>query len=508
MSSGLAFFDLDGTVLDGYSVLFFLARRQASAAPAFTERLAEIAAIARHATGFTEFEPALGELTMALRGVAESAMWELAEEVFARDLAARIYPEARDLVRQHRERGDTVVLISSATQFQAEPIARELGIAQVFCTRLATSSGKLTGMMDGVACYGEQKRRVAEKFALQQGMTLADGTFYSDGYEDLPLLEAVGHPRPVNPDRKLEQFAHHQGWPVQRFSPRGLPGLGQVIRTGLVYGSLLPSFLISAPAALLGNSRRDITNSGFSKWADFGTAITGLELDVSGEQYLWSNRPAVFVFNHQSAVDALIIARLLRQDFTGLAKREMQDNPLLGPVLSFADVVFIDRAKPGAAPGAATGAAATQPAIDKLKSGISITVAPEGRRSNGRRLGAFRKGAFHIAMQAGVPIIPIVIENASDALPRSSLFIRPARIRVSVLKPISTRSWTVATLDKQVDKCRSSFLRVLGQIENESPKARKPESKKTRKRENPEIKTRQRKPVSKKSVKKHPGKTP
>jgi len=489
MSSRLAFFDLDGTVLDGYSVLFFLARRQASVAPALTERLAEIAAITRHAAGFTKFEPALGELALALRGVPESVMWELAEDVFARDLAARIYPEARELVRQHQDRGDTVVLISSASQFQAEPIARELGIAHVFCTRLATSSGKLTGMMEGVACYGEQKRREAEKFASQQGMALADGTFYTDGFEDLPLLEAVGHPRPVNPDRKLEQFARNEGWPVQHFSPRGLPGLGQVIRTGLVYGSLLPSFLISAPAALQGNSRRDITNSGFSRWADFGTAIAGLELEVSGEQYLWSNRPAVFVFNHQSAVDALIIARLLRQDFTGLAKREMQDNPLLGPVLSFADVVFIDRAKPGAAPGAA----ATQPAIDKLKSGISITVAPEGRRSNGRRLGAFRKGAFHIAMQAGVPIIPIVIENASDALPRSSLFIRPARIRVTVLKPISTRNWTAATLDRQVEKCRNAFLRVLGQVENE-----KPESKKTR----------QQKPDNNKPVKPKHGKTP
>jgi putative phosphoserine phosphatase/1-acylglycerol-3-phosphate O-acyltransferase len=161
------------------------------------------------------------------------------------------------------------------------------------------------------------------------------------------------------------------------------------------------------------------------------------------------------VFNHQSAVDALIISRLLRKDFTGLAKSEMKANPLLGPVLSFADVVFIDRDKPGAD--------AIQPAIEKLKAGISIAVAPEGRRSNGRRLGMFRRGAFNIAMQAGVPVIPIVIENASDSLPRSSLLIRGARVRVRVLKPISTRSWKPATLDKHVNHCREAFLKVLGQ---------------------------------------------
>jgi putative phosphoserine phosphatase/1-acylglycerol-3-phosphate O-acyltransferase len=134
---------------------------------------------------------------------------------------------------------------------------------------------------------------------------------------------------------------------------------------------------------------------------------------------------------------------------------------LLGPVLSFADVVFIDRNKPGAD--------AIQPAIEKLKQGISITVAPEGRRSSGRRLGAFRRGAFNIAMQAGVPVIPIVIENASDALPRSSLVIRPARIRIHVLKPISTRTWKPATLDQQVNRCRESFLQVLGQAKANGP---------------------------------------
>jgi putative phosphoserine phosphatase/1-acylglycerol-3-phosphate O-acyltransferase len=452
---GLVFFDLDGTLLDGYSVLFFLARRQLSSAPVLAERLLQFSAISRHAAAVTAFEPALAELALGLRAVPEGDMWQLAEDVFARDLVGRLYPEARALVREHQQRGETVVILSSATQFQVEPIARELGIKHVLCTKLAVSAGKLTGMLDGAACYGEQKMRVAQEFANQQGCELSNCTFYSDGIEDLPLLRAVGHPRPTNPDKKLEQIAYNEDWPVQHFAPRGLPGAGQLLRTALVYGSLIPSFLLAAPKALFGGSRRSITNSGFSLWGDFGSHIAGLELEVSGEKNLRSHRPAVFVFNHQSAVDALIISRLLRKDFTGLAKSEMKANPLLGPVLSFADVVFIDRNKPGAD--------AIQPAIEKLKQGISITVAPEGRRSNGRRLGAFRRGAFNIAMQAGVPVIPIVIENASDALPRSSLVIRPARIRIHVLKPISTRTWKPATLDQQVNRCRESFLQVLGQ---------------------------------------------
>jgi len=466
MKPRLVFFDLDGTVLDGFSVLFFLARRQLSQAPGATERLRQLTAVVRHLAGQSTFETALAELALGMRGVSEAEMWRLAEEVFARDLASRIYPEARELIRQHQQRGDRVAILSSATQYQAEPVARELGVEHVLCTQLAVSSGKLTGMLSGPACYGEQKLQVAQQFAKKHRNKLADCVFYSDGYEDLPLLRAVGQPQATNPDTRLTKVAQEHGWPILRFAPRGLPGWRELVATGFVYSSLIPSFLLAAPAALTASAglapspRRAISNAGFNLWGKLGTAVAGLELDVRDEQHLWSQRPAVFVFNHQSAVDALIIARLLKKDFTGLAKQEMKSNPLLGPVLSFADVVFIDREK--------RGAGGVQPAIDMLKSGISIVVAPEGRRSDGRRLGAFKKGAFHIAMQAGVPVIPVVIENASDSLPRSAWFIRPARIRVSVLKPISTKSWRANTLDKHITACRKAFLQVLEQPEEDS----------------------------------------
>lgn len=463
MKRRLAFFDLDGTVLDGYSVLFFLARRQLSLAPGSTERLRQFTAVLRHIAGQTRFEVALAELAMGMRGVSDAEMQCLAQDVFARDLASRIYPEARELIRQHQQQGDCVAILSSATQYQAEPVARELGIEHVLCTQLGLASGKLTGMLSGPACYGEQKLKVAQQFARKQRLPFSASHFYSDGYEDLPLLKAVAQPHATNPDARLARVAQQQGWPILRFASRGLPGWREVFATGFVYGSLIPSFILSAPAGLTAkdsSARRAISNAGFNLWGKLGTAAARLELDVKAEQHLWEKRPAVFVFNHQSAVDALIIARLLKKDFTGLAKQEMKSNPLLGPVLSFADVVFIDREK--------RGAAGIQAAIDMLESGISIVVAPEGRRSHGRRLGTFRKGAFHIAMQAGVPIIPIVIENASDALPRSAWVIRPARIRVSVLKPISTKSWRAATLEKHIAACRRSFMRVLQQSEEES----------------------------------------
>ncbi len=465
---GIVFFDLDGTLLDGYTAAFFLARRHLEFKPRWAERLKQAASVVRHATGRTDFAAAMAELSLGLRGVPEAEMRELAQRVFEHDLLPRIYPEARALVKEHQSRGETVVIASSATQFQVEPIAAELGVQHVLCTRLASHGGKLTGMLRGEPCYGQGKRQQAEEFCRRENIPLANCTFYSDGSEDLPLLEAVGHPRPTNPDQRLAAVAAENGWPVQRFQPRGWPGVVDMARTGLVYGSLLPSFLLASPLGILKGNKRSVSNLGFSLWGEFGSAMAGLELEVSGEPHLWSHRPAVFVFNHQSAVDALIIARLLKRDFSGLAKRELKANPLLGPALEFADVVFIDRQQ--------KGSAALAPAIEKLRSGISITVAPEGRRSTGYRLGPFRKGAFLMAMQAGVPVIPIVIANAADALPRSVTFIRPARVRVKVLKLISTRGWNERNLEQKIAACRTQFLKALDQWPETVAPEKKPEA--------------------------------
>ena len=451
----IAFFDLDRTLVDGFSVLFFMARRYLSSNPGLAERLKQASSVVRLAAGKTDFAAALAELALGLRGVSHNEMQALAEQVFKNDLIGRIYPEARVLIQQHRARGETVVIISSATQFQVEFVAAELGIEHVFCTELAVSSGKLTGMLAGPPCYGTGKLHRAREFAELHGVPLSACTFYTDGIEDLPLLEAVGQPRPVNPDNRLAAVAAEQGWPVQHFQPRGLPGWRDMARTGLVYGSLLPAFLLASPVGLLTQSKRSVSNLGISMWGKFGSAAAGLDLQLKGEENLWSHRPCVFVFNHQSAVDALIMAHLLKRDFTGLAKRELQANPLLGPALKLIDVVYIDRQ--------VKGSAAIQPAVDKLHAGISIAVAPEGHRSTGYRLGPFRKGAFVIAMQAGVPVIPIVIANAADALPRSATCIRPAKVAVTVLKPISTRTWDAENLDSKISACRKQFLQTLGQ---------------------------------------------
>jgi putative phosphoserine phosphatase/1-acylglycerol-3-phosphate O-acyltransferase len=166
----------------------------------------------------------------------------------------------------------------------------------------------------------------------------------------------------------------------------------------------------------------------------------------------------VFVFNHQSRADALILARLVRRDFSGIAKREMRDVPVVGKLLELAGVVFVDRDR------GVDAIKAMAPLVAALRRDRrSVCIAPEGTRSLCRSLGPFKKGAFHLAMQAGVPIVPVVIHNSGDVQPRTEFAMRPATVRVDVLPPVDTTKWRAATIDRHVREVRELFLRQLGQ---------------------------------------------
>jgi putative phosphoserine phosphatase/1-acylglycerol-3-phosphate O-acyltransferase len=244
---------------------------------------------------------------------------------------------------------------------------------------------------------------------------------------------------------------------VRKFSSRGIPGIKEFVRTGLVYGAVFSAALQIIPTWILNQSRRDAVNLAVTTWGEFGSALAGIKIEIRGEQHLWEQRPAVFLFNHQSAIDVLIIAKLLRRDFTAIAKQEIATNPLVGPVFRVADTVFIDRRNQTKA------IEALKPVVKTLQDGLSVAIAPEGTRSVGDRLGPFKKGPFHIAMQAGVPVIPIVIHNATDVLPKGGFFVRPSTVHVDVLPPLNTEKWSAETVGQHLEEVREQFLEALGQ---------------------------------------------
>jgi len=129
----------------------------------------------------------------------------------------------------------------------------------------------------------------------------------------------------------------------------------------------------------------------------------------------------------------------------------------MGPLFTAAGVVFVDRGN------TASAIEALEPAVKALKHGRSIAIAPEGTRSPTPRLGRFKKGAFHMAMQAGVPIVPVVFRNVLDAFPKDARVVRPATIEATVLPPIDTSAWTKETLDDEIAAVRERYLEILHQ---------------------------------------------
>ncbi len=452
-----AFFDLDQTLLAGFSATAFFRERFMSGRMAPREMAESLLGTLSFAVGRTGFSGMMSATTAAYRGLAETALIEVGEEVFTKHLATQIYPESRALVEAHQAAGHTVAIVSSATPYQVEPMAREFGIDHVLCTRLEVKDGVFTGEVLHPTCWGEGKADAGRQLAADHDLDLEECYFYTDSHEDLPLLEIVGKPRPTNPSRELAQIAKERRWPVRRFTSRGQPSAGDLVRTGLVYASLFPSVIAGAAAGLINGSQREAVNVAGSLWGDLATSLAGIDLRVEGEEHLWSHRPAVFIFNHQSALDAVLMVKLLRRDMTGVGKIELRNNPIFGPLFAGAGVVFVDRADTQKAVDA------LKPAVDALREGRSLVIAPEGTRSTTTRLGRFKKGAFHMAMQAGVPIVPVVFRNVLDAMPKAASIVRPATIEAVVLPPVDTSNFTRENLDDEIAEIRQSYLEVLDQ---------------------------------------------
>ena len=164
-------------------------------------------------------------------------------------------------------------------------------------------------------------------------------------------------------------------------------------------------------------------------FGDHGAAFAGLDFEIDGTPHLEAVRPAIFVFNHQSFLDAVVMAHLVRHDFVAFCKEEVAANPILGPLMKAHGTIFVRRGAPNQRKCLAEARSA-------LQSGKSLLIAPEGTRSATGELDVFKEGAFYLARRMQVPIIPVVLHNVSDAMPKGRLLLRPATIQVTVLPPL------------------------------------------------------------------------
>jgi len=448
-----AFFDFDGTLIDGYSLSAFARHhlRSLQVTPGDLGRM--LLTGIRGVTTEEDFEQFTVLSMRTWAGRSEDELAELGERLFVQGISGSLYPEGWRLVGAHQRAGHTVVLASSATRFQVEPTARAMGVSQILVSPVEIVNGICTGRPGGPLLWRAGKAAAVREFAGEHDIDLAQSYAYSNGDEDVPFLRAAGRSRAINPGRRLAEAARHYGWPVARFRSRRA-GAADLARTVAGLAGMLGGFTAGVALGAATGSRREAVDLGTTFAGELGSVLAGVRLDVHGAEHL-AARPAVFLFNHQSQLDVLILAKLLRGGFTGVAKKELANSPGFGLMFRLADVAFVDRQDN------AQARKALEPAVQKLHDGISLVIAPEGTRSPTPALGPFKKGAFHVAMQAGVPIVPIVIRNSGELMWRGATGIHAGTVQITVLPPVATDGWDVAGLDDHIRRVRGQYLATL-----------------------------------------------
>lgn len=215
-----AFFDLDKTIIAKPSAFAFSRRF-------FQEGLINRRAVLK--SSYAQFMFLLAgadtEQMERMRAhiTAQCAGWDIAqvtaivEETLHDIVDPLVYAEATKLIATHRERGHDIVVVSASGAEIVQPIAEMIGATHTVATRMVAHNGRYTGDVE-FYCAGENKALAARELAKQHGYELQHCHAYSDSITDLPLLEAVGHPTAVNPDRALRREALQRGWPVLAFS--------------------------------------------------------------------------------------------------------------------------------------------------------------------------------------------------------------------------------------------------------------------------------------------------
>lgn len=168
-------------------------------------------------------------------------------------------------------------------------------------------------------------------------------------------------------------------------------------------------------------------------WSRWVTTFAGVKIIVENRAHLVPDQPYVFMPNHASSLDIWAVFVALPRRLRMIAKKQLGRIPFFGWAMRAGRFIFIDRQNGVAARRSIDEAAA------RIRNGDSVLIFPEGTRTRDGALGAFKKGGFHLAIKAGVPIVPIALRGTRELMPRGSLLLRRGTITVVVGAPIPTQ---------------------------------------------------------------------
>ena len=436
-----AVFDLDRTLL------------RTSSTPAINSSLFEAGLVGRESVpgqavvlGFYDaFGETIPSMALARAAAWASRGWSVAQVAAAADKAAdrleqALQPHARALLDEQRAKGHILVLATTTPCHLIGPFAERLGFDHVVATRYATSLDdngveRYNGRLDGLFVWARGKLRAVRDWAGAHGVDLRASAAFSDSFYDLPLLGAVGHPTPVNPDLRLQAVAFLRRWPVVHLdAPPGVP-------------------------RLLGAEPMDLLRLTMQQFAN-----PLAHIDIAGTENIPRTGPAIVVANHRSYFDPTVWVLAVFEagrNPRSLGKKEVLDAPVIGPLVKASGAIRVDREGGGHLAYAA--------AEEALRGGEVLIIAPQATIPRGREFFEpklkGKTGAARLAAATGAPVIPMGVWGTEQVWPRSSrlpdvrtVLHRP-RVRVRVGPPV--RGLTGADFEADTERIMESIVDLL-----------------------------------------------
>jgi 1-acyl-sn-glycerol-3-phosphate acyltransferase len=192
-------------------------------------------------------------------------------------------------------------------------------------------------------------------------------------------------------------------------------------------------------------------------WSRVILGVPGVKLEVTMRGRLDPGRPYVFMPNHASMVDIWAVFVTNPASFRFIAKKQLSRIPLFGWAMAAGRFIFIDRQN------AVSARRSMDEAARRIRAGQSVVIFPEGTRTRTGRLGPFKKGGFHLALDSGAAIVPVAIRGSGALMPPGSPLIRAGKVTLEFDEPIPTVGLTTADRDALIDRVRGRIAMMLGE---------------------------------------------
>lgn len=219
--------------------------------------------------------------------------------------------------------------------------------------------------------------------------------------------------------------------------------LGVAVTAFFSFWSIVFSFFANAE-----NNVHKVANI----WGKILLMICNTKVQVIGKENILQGKPQVFMANHQSDFDILITLAYVPGQFRWIAKKELFAIPVFGRAMKGAGYIEIDRQNHEKA------LLSLDQAALRIREGKSVMTFPEGTRSRDGEIKAFKQGTFYLAIQSGVPIVPISIIGSGDIMPKGSLKIKPGKIKLVIDKPIDVKGYTLENRQELIDRIRQIII--------------------------------------------------